>query len=150
MILTRKNVEDLRDAFIFMDYNKDGKINNIDVAMLIRSIGLCCSNSEIHNIVQHISKNFNGEIDLENLTLLITEKMVQTPKLNVDSLQKIFQNLENSLKPFANQSKLRHLLKSIGLRLTDKEIDTLFKKTNCLSKDGEKINYIDLIEKVKM
>ncbi|ESN94405.1 hypothetical protein HELRODRAFT_69120, partial [Helobdella robusta] len=131
-------VSELREAFMLFDYNKSGKIASRDVGPVIRSVGLKPSEAEVQEIAQEISQT-GGEVDLSTLIQLISKIVSNPPTEKSDELCEVFKSYDKENNGQLSIAEVKHLLTSVGEKLTDDEADELLKMTGCVH--NGKVNY---------
>lgn len=132
--LSNEKVAELKGAFMLFDYNKTGHISMRDIGPVIRSIGLKPSEAEVQDIMTDVQQ-MGGEVDLSTLVQLIGQKVTNPPAESPENLQEMFRMYDKDGSGFISAKEMRHLLTSVGEKLTDDEAEELLKMTNCLKGD---------------
>lgn len=131
--LTNENLAALKEAFMLFDYDKDGRIFTRDVGPVIRSIGLKPSEAEVKSIMKDVEQG-GGDVDLQTLVTLISRKVTGPPPEKPEDLREMFRMYDKDGRGFISVQEMRHLLTTVGEKLTDDEADDLMKMTGCVQK----------------
>ncbi|KAK2140650.1 hypothetical protein LSH36_1283g00015 [Paralvinella palmiformis] len=128
MSVPEKTKQALQEAFYLFDYDKDGRIAASELGVIIRSVGL----NPTERLLKEMSNEVNtkgGSADLNSLLQLISNKyqdMTTTAAELTDSFQ-VFDKQGNNTVSVAD---IKHGLSSLGERLTEEEIDGLFREAD--------------------
>lgn len=79
-----------------------------------------------------------GEVDLSTLVQLIGQKVTNPPAESPENLREMFRMYDKDGSGYISAKEMRHLLTSVGEKLTDDEAEELLKMTNCLK--GDKVD----------
>ncbi|KAK6645125.1 hypothetical protein RUM43_001401 [Polyplax serrata] len=149
--LTDEELEDMCRAFVLLDVDGDGVLEVPQLEQLLISLGrlpfddnlarvLCYSGAQ--GSENAVGMNFTG------FRTYLTKQLLGTT--NYEELQKAFQVFDT--KPptgKVNVKQLRHVLKTVGAKLTDDEIDFLYKEEDYWMLDEkDTIDYDMLIDKL--
>lgn len=80
-----------------------------------------------------------GEVDLTTLIQLITQKVTNPQSERPEDLRDMFKLYDKEGKGVLSVKEMKHLLTSVGEKLTEDEADELIKMTGC-SQNGQ-VNY---------
>jgi len=129
--LSSEKMSELREAFMLFDYSKSGKIFARDIGPCIRSVGLKPSEAEVQSIVADVQQ-LGGEVDLSTLVQLIHQKVSNPPVERPEDLREIFRLYDKEGRGLVSVAEMRHLLTSVGEKLTDDEADQLLRMSGCV------------------
>jgi calmodulin len=76
--------------------------------------------------------HLGGEVDLSTLVQLVSEKVTNPPAERSEDLREIFRLYDKDGRGFISVAEMRHLLTSVGEKLTDDEADELLKLSGCV------------------
>lgn len=141
--LTNEKVSELKEAFMLFDYSKSGRISTRDIGPVVRSIGLKPSEAEVQDIMADVQQ-MGGEVDLSTLVQLIGQKVTNPPSESPESLREMFRMYDKDGRGVISVKEMRHLLTSVGEKLSDEEADELLKMTGCVK--GDNVEYDKFIQ----
>jgi calmodulin len=129
--LTSEKMTELREAFMLFDYTKSGRINARDIGPVVRSVGLKPSEAEIHDIMGDVQQ-MGGDVDLATLVELVSAKVTNPPAERPEALREMFSIYDKDNRGSISEQEMKHLLTSVGEKLTDEEADQLLKASGCV------------------
>ncbi|THD19558.1 Calmodulin [Fasciola hepatica] len=129
--LTEETLVEYKAMFDMYDFTGSGKISVLDVAPLMRRLGLMPSNIEIDEMVVEVDKDKNSTtegISFEQFCTMAAMKYneVYTENEIIESFRTF--DLENN--GFVSTAELRRALCTMGEKLSDEEIDAMFEHAN--------------------
>ena len=129
----------LKEIFQLYDTTGGDKIDVSQVGQVLRSAGLNPTQSEVNKVVRDISKT---EVTFEEFVPIynsVSQHMASvTSKATPEQVIDCFKHFDREGGGSISSSMLRHVLTSLGEKLTDEEFDTL--SSGHVSSKGE-INY---------
>nr|XP_020461488.1 calmodulin-like protein 4 [Monopterus albus] len=130
---TPVQINEFKECFSLYDKKQKGKIDAKDLVTVMRCLGASPTFGEIdrHLKVHKIEKT--GELDFSTfLTMMHRQMQQEDPKTEIlEALRMI----DKQKKGYIQASELRAKLTMLGEKLTNKEVDALFKEANIKS-DG--------------
>lgn len=75
-------VEQLKDIFMRFDLDRDGSLTQLELAALLRSLGLKSSGDQIHALSAHMDANGNGSIEFDELVRAILPDITKEVLIN--------------------------------------------------------------------
>jgi len=139
--LTLEEINEYKAAFSLFDLDGNGKLDETELGLLMRSLGQNFSNAELKGITKDMK---NKQISLEFHEFL--EIMAKYRKENDDKskLIKAFRYFDRDNTGFIEFQEFRHVLTSIAEKLNHDEIERLEEIARA---DGEgKFNYKELVK----
>jgi len=127
--LSNEKMTELRDAFMLFDYTKSGRINARDIGPVVRSVGLKPSEAEIHEMQAECQ---GEDPDLNRLVQLVSSKVTNPPAERPEAFRDMFSIYDKDNRGTISVQEMRHLLTSVGEKLTDEEADQLLKVSGCV------------------
>ncbi len=139
--LTLEEINEYKAAFNLFDLDRNGKLDETELGLLMRSLGQNFSNAEL----KQITRDMNNEIiDLEFHEFL--DLMAKYRKENVDKsmLIKAFKYFDRQNTGFIQFQEFKHVLTSIAEKLNHDEIEKI-EEIARPDNDGN-FNYKDLVK----
>ncbi|XP_022334727.1 neo-calmodulin-like isoform X1 [Crassostrea virginica] len=140
--LTDEQVAEFREAFNLFDKDGDGSITTTELGTVMRSLGQNPTESELQDMINEVDYDESGTIDFDEFLQMMARKMRDTD--TTEELKEAFKVFDKDGNGFISASELRHVMKSLGERLTDEEVDEMIKEAD-LDGDGQ-VNYEEFVK----
>ncbi|KAI4748878.1 EF-hand protein [Aureobasidium sp. EXF-12298] len=162
--LTEEQVSEFKEAFSLFDKDGDGQITTKELGTVMRSLGQNPSESELQDMINEVDADNNGTIDFpgqsspslncsranqeadvysptEFLTMM-ARKMKDTD--SEEEIREAFKVFDRDNNGFISAAELRHVMTSIGEKLTDDEVDEMIREAD---QDGDgRIDYNEFVQ----
>ncbi|KAJ3695315.1 hypothetical protein LUZ60_000692 [Juncus effusus] len=115
-------LKQLRDIFRRFDMDGDGSLTQLELAALLRSIGLKPTGDELHALLSIMDSNNNGMIEFEELASAIAPLMTQQSLLDQVQLLEIFRGFDRDGNGFISAAELARTMAKMGQPLTFGEL----------------------------
>ncbi|XP_072527897.1 calmodulin-like protein 4a [Salminus brasiliensis] len=126
--LSQTQINEFKECFSLYDKKRKGKIEAKDLITVMRSLGTCPTYSEVDRHLQVHKIEKNGELDFSTfLTMMHRQMQQEDPKTEILEAMRM---TDKQKKGYILASELRAKLTGLGEKLTDKEVDQLFKEAN--------------------
>lgn len=146
--LTNDEIDELRDAFVEFDKDKDGYISCKDLGNLMRTMGYMPTEMELIELSQNINMNLGGRVDFEDFVELMTPKLLAETAgmIGLKELKDAFREFDIDGDGSITIDELRHaMVKLLGEQTSRKEIEAVVKEA-----DNNGDGTVDFEEFVKM
>lgn len=114
----------------------------------MRSLGQNPSESELSDMINEVDVDRDGTIDFPEFLTMMARKMKDTD--SEDEIREAFKVFDRDGNGFISSAELRHVMTSIGEKLTEEEVDEMIREADA---DGDgQINYnefVDLLSNAK-
>ncbi|XP_048732599.1 calmodulin-A-like [Ostrea edulis] len=139
--LSDEQVAEFREAFNLFDKDGDGSITTTELGTVMRSLGQNPTESELQDMINEVDYDESGTIDFEEFLQMMARKMRDTD--TKEELKEAFKVFDKDGNGFISASELRHVMKSLGERLTDEEVDEMIREAD---QDGDgQVNYDEFV-----
>ncbi|XP_015259274.1 PREDICTED: calcium-binding protein 5-like [Cyprinodon variegatus] len=131
--LTKEELEELREAFIEFDKDKDGFITCKDLGNLMRTMGYMPTEMELIELSQTINMNLGGRVDFEDFVELMTPKLLDETAgmIGLKELKDAFKEFDIDGDGSISSEELRlAMIKLLGEQTSKKEIEEVVKEVD--------------------
>ena len=98
----------------------------------MRSLGQNPSESELQDMINEVDADNNGTIDFPEFLTMMARKMKDTD--SEEEIREAFKVFDRDNNGFISAAELRHVMTSIGEKLTDDEVDEMIREAD---QDGD-------------
>ncbi|XP_018653653.1 hypothetical protein Smp_134470 [Schistosoma mansoni] len=128
---------DLREAFILFDVNRDGRITETELESVLGFLGVKTTRDEVRRMIQDADCDGNGTVEFDEfLRMMRRYSQNQRPKSSDDELREafnvVFDQNGDSVIDFSEIKQTMHFL---GEAVTDDEVRQMIKEAD-LDKNG--------------
>ena len=130
-----------KKAFSLFDKDDDGRITTKELQTVKMSLGEYHTDVELQDMIDEFDTDGNGTIDFNEFL-----KMMERKTKDIDIEQEIhdtFQAFDKDGNGFISAAELRHIMTTLGEKLTDEEVDELIKEAD-MDCDGQ-VNYEEFV-----
>ncbi|KAG7505013.1 calcium-binding protein 5-like [Solea senegalensis] len=146
--LTNEEIEELREAFVEFDKDKDGFISCKDLGNLMRTMGYMPTEMELIELSQNINMNLGGRVDFEDFVELMSPKLLAETAgmIGLRELKEAFKEFDIDGDGSITSEELRHaMIKLLGEQTSKREIEAVVREA-----DNNGDGTVDFEEFVKM
>lgn len=116
------------------DKDGDGKITTKELGTVMRSLGQNPSESELTDMINEVDVDSDGSIDFPEFLTMMARKMKDTD--SEAEIAEAFKVFDRNGDGKISAAELRHVLTSIGEKLSDYEVDKMIEEADT-NNDGE-------------
>ncbi|XP_052768140.1 calmodulin-A-like [Mya arenaria] len=120
--LTEEQIAEFKLAFSVFDKDGDGTIEATELADVLRNMGQNLTDADLEEMINEVDEDGNGEIDFDEFLTMMENKMQY--KEDEDEVLEAFKVFDNG-KGYISSDDLREIMKTLGDRMTDQEIDEM-------------------------
>ncbi|MBA0563446.1 hypothetical protein Golob_008425 [Gossypium lobatum] len=123
-------LKQLKDIFMRFDMDSDGSLTQLELAALLRSLGLKPSGDQIHLLLGDIDANGNGLVEFEELVSAILPDITHQILINEAQLLEVFQLFDRDGNGFITPAELAGSMAKMGHPLTFRELSDMMKEAD--------------------
>ncbi|XP_070610998.1 calmodulin, striated muscle-like [Erythrolamprus reginae] len=123
--LSEDDLRELKEAFTLFDQDGDGLITSREVVTAMRSLGRNPTQSEVRSIVGEIEA-YKGKVDFPRFLAVMARRTRNSD--TEEEIREAFRVFDRNGDGYVNAAELRHVLTTVGEKLTDKEAKLLIKE----------------------
>ncbi|KAI0396178.1 calmodulin [Xylariaceae sp. FL0594] len=139
---TDEQMDEYRQAFSLFDKDDNGVITKDELGTVMRSLGQNPSQAELEDMINEVDGNNSGTIDFAEFLTMMARKMNSTD--SEEEIREAFKVFDRDNNGFISAAELRHVMTSIGEKLTDEEVDEMIREAD---QDGDgRIDYNEFVQ----
>ncbi|KAJ4972632.1 hypothetical protein NE237_005806 [Protea cynaroides] len=113
----------LKEIFARFDMDSDGSLTLLELAALLRSLGLKPTGDHIHVLLAHMDSNGNGSVEFEELVnAMLLPDMEEEILINKGQLLEVFQSFDRDGNGYITPAELAGSMAKMGHPLTYREL----------------------------
>ncbi|KAJ7978814.1 Calcium-binding protein [Quillaja saponaria] len=120
----------LKDIFARFDMDSDGSLTILELAALLRSLGLKPSGDQIHVLLANMDSNGNGSVEFDELVSAILPDMNEEVLVNQGQLLDVFRSFDRDGNGFISAAELAGSMAKMGQPLTYAELTEMIKEAD--------------------
>ncbi|KAM3270393.1 putative calcium-binding protein CML16 [Capsicum chacoense] len=132
MMTTLKSdqLKQLKDIFMRFDLDNDGSLTQLELAALLRSLGLKPGGDQLHVLLAKIDHNGNGSIEFDELVDAIMPDINEDILMNNDQLMELFRTFDRDGNGYITAAELAKQMAKMGHPLTYRELSSLMQEAD--------------------
>ncbi|XVE56715.1 hypothetical protein DITRI_Ditri04bG0032900 [Diplodiscus trichospermus] len=120
----------LKDIFARFDMDSDGSLTILELAALLRSLGLKPSGDQIHVLLANMDSNGNGTVEFQELASAILPDMNEEILINQEQLTQVFRLFDRDGNGYITAAELAGCMAKMGHPLTYRELTEMIKEAD--------------------
>ena len=133
-----------KSIFDMNDNNKDGNVNSLELANILKAININITDEEIKEIMTEIDLEGKGEINYEEFISILNRREKDVD--NEEELLKAFKVFDKEGNGLININEMKHIMLTSGNNLSESEINNMLTEADT-DMDGY-INYEEFIRSI--
>lgn len=129
-----ESLSQLRHIFERFDMDSDGSLTILELAALLRSLGLKPSGDQVHVLLGNMDANGNGLVEFDELVNVILPDMNGDALINQEQLLEVFRSFDRDGNGYITAAELAGAMAKMGQPLTYKELREMIKEADA---DGD-------------
>ncbi|KAK2663550.1 hypothetical protein Ddye_002124 [Dipteronia dyeriana] len=140
MSLPVEQLKQLQEIFARFDMDSDGSLTILELAALLRSLGLKPSGDQIHILLANMDSNGNGSVEFDELVKAMLPDINETTLINQEQLLEVFRAFDRDGNGFITAAELAGSMAKMGQPLTYRELTEMIKEADT---DGDGVISFD-------
>lgn len=131
--LQSEQLTQLKDIFSRFDMDSDGSLTQLELAALLRSLGLKPSGDQLHALLASIDANSNGKIEFDELVSALLPDYASAPEdlfINQEQLLEVFRSFDRDGNGFISAAELAGSMAKMGHPLTYRELSEMMREAD--------------------
>ncbi|KAH6797897.1 EF hand calcium-binding protein family [Perilla frutescens var. hirtella] len=125
-----EQLQQLKEIFDRFDMDKDGSLTLLELAALLRALGLKPTGDQIHSISTSMDANGNGSIEFDELVETILSDINEQVMLNQDRLMEVFKAFDRDGNGYITAAELAGQMAKMGQPLTYHELTEMIQEAD--------------------
>ncbi|KAK8489010.1 hypothetical protein V6N12_073115 [Hibiscus sabdariffa] len=130
MVLHVEQLNQLKDIFARFDMDSDGSLTILELAALLRSLGLKPSGDQIHVLLANMDSNGNGAVEFDELANAIMPHMDEEIMVNQEQLKEVFTLFDRDGNGYITPAELAGCMAKMGQPLTYRELTEMIEEAD--------------------
>jgi calcium-binding protein CML len=130
LTLCKEQLAELREIFARFDRDKDGSITELELGLMLRSLGLKPEGHQLDALLQRADTNSNGMVEFAEFVALVGPQLVKTEAFNDKELLTVFRAFDRDGNGFITAAELAHSMAKLGQALSVKELWTMIREAD--------------------
>ncbi|XP_038706566.1 probable calcium-binding protein CML16 [Tripterygium wilfordii] len=123
-------LKQLKDIFMRFDMDSDGSLTHLELAALLRSLGIKPSGDHLHVLLANMDANGNGSIEFDELVDAIMPVMSEQILVNQEQLIEVFRSFDRDGNGFITAAELAGSMAKMGHPLTYRELSEMMSEAD--------------------
>lgn len=125
MLQTDDQIKQLNDIFNRFDMDSDGSLTHLELAALLRALGIKPTGDELHGLLSNMDNNGKGYIEFDELVAAIMPDMNEDVLINQEQLLEVFRSFDRDGNGYITAAELAGSMAKMGHPLTYKELASM-------------------------
>ncbi|RDX74727.1 putative calcium-binding protein CML15, partial [Mucuna pruriens] len=123
-------VNQLREIFGRFDMDSDGSLTTLELAALLRSLGLKPTGEQVQALLSNMDSNGNGKVEFDELVRTILPDINTQILLNQEQLLEVFKCFDRDGNGYISAVELAGAMAKMGQPLTYRELTEMIKEAD--------------------
>lgn len=128
--LQSEQLKQLRDIFTRFDMDADGSLTQLELAALLRSLGLKPTGDQIHAMLVDMDSNGNGSVEFDELVSALLPDMTEQVFVNQEQLAEVFRLFDRDSNGYITPAELAGSMAKMGHPLTYHELSEMMREAD--------------------
>lgn len=123
-------IKQLQGIFKRFDLDADGSLTHLELAALLRSLGLKPNGDQLHTLLATIDSNGNGSVEFDELVKAILPDISEQILVNQEQLVEVFQIFDRDGNGYITAAELAGAMAKMGHPLTYRELTEMMREAD--------------------
>lgn len=128
--LESDQLKQLRDIFRRFDMDDDGSLTQLELAALLRSLGIKPTGDQLHALLTNMDANGNGSIEFDELVQTIMPDANQELLINQNQLMDLFRSFDRDGNGYITAAELAGSMAKMGQPLSYRELSEMMREAD--------------------
>lgn len=110
--------------------DSDGSLTILELAALLRSLGLKPTGDQIHSLLANIDSNGNGCVEFDELVKAVLPEMNEEILMNQERVLEVFKCFDRDGNGYISAAELARAMAKMGQPLTYRELTQMIKEAD--------------------
>ncbi|CAJ1941943.1 unnamed protein product [Sphenostylis stenocarpa] len=124
-VLENDQIKQLNAIFNRFDMDSDGSLTHLELAALLRSLGIKPSGDEIYALLSNMDENGNGYVEFDELVHAIMPDINETVLINQEQLLEVFRSFDRDGNGYITAAELAGSMSKMGHPLSYHELASM-------------------------
>lgn len=126
-----QQLQQLKSIFDRFDMDADGSLTHLELAALLRSLGLKPTGDHVHSLLANIDANGNGAVEFDELAAAIMPDMGRQEVLaSQEQLLHLFRAFDRDGNGYISAAELARAMAKMGQPLSFRELADMFREAD--------------------
>ncbi|XP_073136106.1 probable calcium-binding protein CML15 [Henckelia pumila] len=125
-----EQLKQLKDIFDRFDMDRDGSLTQLELAALLRSLGLKPTGDQLHAMLANMDANGNGSVEFDELVGAILPDLNEQVLINQDQLLEVFRSFDRDGNGYITAAELAGQMAKMGQPLTYRELSDMMQEAD--------------------
>lgn len=123
-------IKQLQGIFKRFDLDADGSLTHLELAALLRSLGLKPNGDQLHTLLATIDSDGNGSVEFDELVKAILPDISEQILVNQEQLVEVFQIFDRDGNGYITAAELAGAMAKMGHPLTYRELTEMMREAD--------------------
>ncbi|XP_059643893.1 probable calcium-binding protein CML15 [Cornus florida] len=129
-VLHKDRLNQLKDIFSRFDMDSDGSLTHLELAALLRALGISPSGDQIHVLLANMDANGNGVVEFDELASAIMPDLNQDILVDQEQLLEVFRSFDRDGNGYITLAELAGSMAKMGQPLTYRELTEMIREAD--------------------
>lgn len=125
-----EQLKQLKDIFMRFDMDSDGSLTQLELAALLRALGLKPTGDQLHILLADMDSNGNGLVEFDELVALILPDISEQVLINQEQLMEVFQSFDRDSNGYITAAELAGSMAKMGHPLSYRELSDMMREAD--------------------
>ncbi|KAG6487705.1 hypothetical protein ZIOFF_056300 [Zingiber officinale] len=127
-MLSEEQVAEFKEAFSLFDKDGNGNITTSELGNVMRSLGQNPTEAELKEMIKVADVDGSGTMDFKEFLNMMAHKLKDAG--SEEELKEAFRVFDKDQNGFISAAELHHVMKNIGEKLTDDEVNQMIREAD--------------------